>query len=192
MLRVTIPKFLAILISLFFLTIGFAYSYDDGFPEGQKVSGEHFTVYCATQVDAVNLAQRLNIGFSDRILAGENSRPSAGAGLAGMLDTLFLRVCNILDMNLYSYQGTIKVCRDYAQLEEIYKNLFSSELGGKYSFYVYNLNTIYISAERFRSEILGHEMAHAIISHFFVVQPPVKIQEVLAGYVEYQLRKTGQ
>jgi hypothetical protein len=37
--------------------------------------------------------------------------------------------------------------------------------------------------------VLGHEIAHAIMSHYFVVLPSEKIQEVLAGFVEYQLRK---
>jgi hypothetical protein len=57
------------------------------------------------------------------------------------------------------------------------------------SFYVYDLNTIYVSAGSFKREVLGHEIAHAVISHYFVVQPPMKAQEVLAGYVEYQLRE---
>lgn len=35
-------------------------------------------------------------------------------------------------------------------------------------------------------------MGHALMSHYFVVQPSVKIQEVLAGYVEYQLRKSKE
>ena len=54
------------------------------------------------------------------------------------------------------------------------------------------MNTIYASAENFKIGVIGHEIAHAVISHYFVVQPSVKIQEVLAGYVEYQLRKTDR
>jgi hypothetical protein len=32
-------------------------------------------------------------------------------------------------------------------------------------------------------------MAHALISNYFVVAPPPKVQEILAGYVEYSVRK---
>jgi hypothetical protein len=92
-------------------------------------------------------------------------------------------------MQLYSLQGKIKICKDFAQLSTIYCNFFNKELGAT-SFYVSDLNTIYTSAENFKREIIGHEIVHAIISHYFVVLPSVKIQEVLAGYVEYQLRKT--
>ena len=108
-----------------------------------------------------------------------------------MLDVLFTQVCDTLDMQLYSFQGKIKICLDRERLSQIYDDLFRKELQAS-SFYIYSLNTIYISADSFKREILGHEMAHAIISHYFVVQPSVKIQEVLAGYVEYQLRRTGK
>jgi hypothetical protein len=40
--------------------------------------------------------------------------------------------------------------------------------------------------------MLGHEIAHAIISSFFIVPPPEKIQEVLAGYVDYSLLKKSR
>ena len=55
-----------------------------------------------------------------------------------------------------------------------------------------DINTIYITAENFKKAVLGHEVAHAVISHYFVVQPSMKVQEVLAGYIEYQLRKTAE
>jgi hypothetical protein len=35
----------------------------------------------------------------------------------------------------------------------------------------------------------GHEMAHAAISNFFVAIPPVKVSELFAMYVEYNLIK---
>jgi len=106
-----------------------------------------------------------------------------------MIDTLFSQVCDILDMQLYNFHGTIKIYRDFKQVNAIYKNLFNRELPKSHSFYAYNLNTVYISAEHFSREVLGHEIGHAVISHYFVVLPSVKIQEVLATFVEYQLRK---
>ena len=183
-----------IAVIFFFLAAGYAYGYEDGFGQAKKLQTKQFTVYYAPQMDLSALAQGLKISFSDKVLAGANPKLSASGAqpeLAEALDILFLSVGNILDMNLYSFQGTIKICRDMNQLKDIYTNLFSSSLGGRFSFYVSELNTIYISAEHFQREVLGHEMAHAIMSHYFVVQPPVKASEVLAGYVEYQLRKTG-
>lgn len=184
-----------ITVSFVLITACNAYGYEDGFTQAKKITTKQFQVYYSPQLDVSALAKKLKISFSDRILAGADPKQSASTGeleFAEALDTLFLSVCSILDMNLYSFQGTIKICRDTSQLNDIYSNLFRSSLGGRFSFYASDLNTIYISQEHFQREVLGHEIAHAIMSRYFVVQPPVKASEVLAGYVEYQLRKAGE
>jgi hypothetical protein len=158
---------------------------DDGFGSGQKAESRHFTIYYAQGLNPGELAQTLDLGTEDRVL-GQGSH---GSDLGSLIDALFERVCNILDMQLYSYHGVIKVCRDFDQLNSVYNNLFDKDLTNRYSFYVHNLNTIYISAQHFKREVLGHEIGHAVISNYFVVLPSVKVQEVLATYVEYQLRK---
>jgi hypothetical protein len=161
---------------------------EDGFPSAGKVRGEYFTVYYAPQVDISSLPSKLNIHIADEFMTGRKSTTS----LAGMVDTLFRQVCDFLDMQLYSFEGSVKVCVDEDQLEQIYQRLFGKSLKGKKSFYVFELATIYVSEDNFRREILGHEMAHAIICRYFAVPPPVKMQEVLATYVEFQLRKAYQ
>lgn len=187
--------FNVIALTIIFIAAGNVYGYEDGFGQAKKLLTKQFTVYYSTQLDPSSLAGKLKISFSDRVLAGTDSKLTSLSGqpeLVEALDTLFLGVCNILDMNLYSFQGTIKICRDIAQLNDIYANLFGEPLEGRYSFYAPELNTIYISEEHFERGVLGHEISHAIMSRYFVVQPPVKVSEVLAGYVEYQLRKTGE
>ena len=184
--------FSSVIILFFFIALGKVYGYDDGFGQAKKLKTKQFTVYYSPQVDISVLAKKLKISSSDRSLAGIDPKLSASSSqpeLADALDVLFLSISNILDMNLYSFQGAIKICRDINQLADIYTNVFGSSLGGRYSFYASDLDTIYISQEHFQREVLGHEIAHAIISHHFVVQPPVKASEVLSGYVEYQLRK---
>ena len=176
----------------FLLTICASYGYDDGFASARKIESAHFAIFLAAQVEYAQLAQKLNVTQVDRIMVDADAKAGPLSTLSEMLDILFLRVCNTLDMQLYSFKGNIKICKDYEQLKSIYKNLFNADLGGMVSFYVYDLNTIYISTESFKREVLGHEIAHAVISHYFVVQPPMKVQEVLAGYVEYQLRKAAK
>lgn len=192
-----IKSFLITLILLFFSgSVYNAYSVtDDGFGPAKRIEGKYFTIYYSTQLEPSSLARQLNVTSSDKVLAGGSiieGEGFSGLGLTDMVDTLFMRVCNILDMDLYSFKGNIKICRDQKQISEIYNNLFYKELNNRRSFYVYSLNTIYISADSFKREILGHEIGHAVISHYFVVLPSVKVQEVLATYVEYQLRKSGK
>ena len=182
-----IPRIVTVSAALVLFSLGLALAgYDDGFTAAGKIESSHFAIYYAPQVEAGQLAQELNIGSSDRFLAGSGS---GVMGLGGTVDVLFRLVCDMLDMQLYSFRGNIKICQSDAQLDQAYRSLFGRTLAGKKSFYVFELNTIYISVDGFRREILGHEIAHAVMCHYFVVPPSVKIQEVLAMYVEYQLRK---
>lgn len=180
---------------LFCFCIGNASALDDGFGRAEKVEGEHFTLYYSKDTALSILIQQLNVSLSDEFLAGgpKGKEFSLEGELADMLDTLFSRVCNILDMQLYSFAGTIKICRDSMQLNYIYHNVFNNDPAKTTrSFYALANNTIYTSPENFTLGIIGHEIAHAIIANYFVVSPPEKIQEVLAAYVEYQLRFVGQ
>lgn len=178
----------ALALSLFF---GNIYAADDGFIAAGKIVAKNFTLFYESGVDVAALPRQLNLSPAERMIEGRGAAGSLSAenNLSDMLDTLFVRISDILDMHLYSFTGTIKVCKDQSRLSNIYSALYDSDLKGRYSFYAYEPNTVYISAQNFTTAVLGHEMAHAIISHYFVVLPSVKIQEILSGYVEYQLRK---
>lgn len=178
--------FLSFLFILFF-ALTTCYAIDDNFSQARKTQSQYFTICYAPGVDEGSLAQRLNIGEAERILT-EEPESSDPFSINSMVDTLFRRASDILDMHIYSFQCTIKVCRNYEELQEIYSSLFDAPLSQK-SFYVYSLNTIYTYPEAFTREIIGHEIAHAVVSRYFAVSPPIKVQEILAGYVEYQLRK---
>lgn len=181
---------------LFFSGTGSAGAIDDSFGRAKKIEGNHFTIYYAPELELYSLARQLNVAPLDQFLSGGpagKDGPTGESELAGMLDTLFLRVCDILDMHLYSFKGTVKICRDSAQLNTIYQVLFGkSAIKVTRSFYAYSVNTIYTSAENFQLGIIGQEMGHMIINNYFVVPPPEKVQEVLSAYVEFQLRNAAQ
>lgn len=165
---------------------------DDGFGAAPKQEGAYFDVYYDPSVDVADLARRLDIRASDTILSGVPSGDGTKTGgeLSDMVDTLFLQVSDILDMHIYSFRGTVKICSGPGHLNRVYLAVFGQDTEQTDSFYVFDTNTIYIAAASFQSSVLGHEMAHAVMSRFFVVAPPAKVSEVLAGYVEYQLKKT--
>jgi len=172
-------------------SVSSACALDDGFSSDKKFEGKYITAYCAPGLDVQSLMSKLNVRPSDQILAGQSRRSSdlPDGELAPMLDTLFLKVSNILDMHLYSLKTDLKICNTNDELTDIYRHLFNASLGGRRSFYVYDLNSIYISADAFQPGIVGHEMSHAIIGHYFGIPAPVKVQEVLSMYVEYNLKK---
>jgi hypothetical protein len=188
MLRSRILK-TALFCFFILLVVATNYAYeDDGFGQFKKIESQHFIIYYAPLLNPDMLTQQLNIGVGEVIIS---EQPLVrGNDLGAMLDTLFSWVGKQLDMNLYSLQGNIKICKDDVQLKQVYNTIFGRNLKVQ-SFYISEYKTIYISAEHFKKEILAHEIAHMIISHYFVVAPPQRAAEILAGYVEYQLRKSN-
>ncbi|MBF0123664.1 MAG: hypothetical protein HQL21_09755 [Candidatus Omnitrophica bacterium] len=173
------------------LTAGPSWAVEDAFPSGKKIVSRHFTITLAPGVDEGSLVTRLNIGPQHKILAGESLKgvTYSAKSLGDLLDALFGWASGVLDMQLYSYRGDIKVTSTPQQLKDVYYKLYGRESRSDKGFYIFEGNTLYVTADAFTREIVGHEVAHAIISNFFVVQPPEKVAEVLAGYIEYQLRK---
>jgi hypothetical protein len=162
---------------------------EDGFVAAQTLQSRYFTVFVASGTDGSALVRSLNISPGHKILAGYRG---ATDNLPDLLDALFVWANNVLDMQVSSYKGTIKITLDGSQLKELYRRLYGIDPRSDKAFYIWETNTLYICSTDFTKEILGHEMAHAIISNFFVVQPPAKVAEVLAGYIEYELRKSSR
>lgn len=178
---------LIIVFTAFFSSLSLA---QDAGDFNRKCEGKYFTIYYQQGVDLLEVVQRIDISPSQYLIFDSNSSEvDPRINLTKTIDALFLEVCDILDMHLYSFQGNIKICRDFNELKKIFYGYFNQELKAA-SFYVHEFNTINIDMLSLNAGILGHEIAHAIICHYFVVLPPMKIQEVLAGYVEYQLRKS--
>jgi len=183
---------IAAILLLFFAGHLFAIEIEDGFGPAKKIEGKYFTIYYSQDMDISKLSQQLNITTADRIIAGKaiSWDISSYQPIAAMTDILYDIVGDMIDMHVYNFKGNIKICHDYTCLNKIYKTLFDKDLAPYMaSFYVSATGTIYISGENFRREVLGHEIAHAVINNYFVVSPPVKVQEILAKYIEYQLRK---
>lgn len=123
--------------------------------------------------------------------ARELRQASDGDGdsdIAGKIDALFMRVQEILDMRRKMARVTIKIYPDSATLQEVYQRLFPGENPMR-AWYLFEKNTIYVSVADLHEGMLAHEMAHAIIDHFFAVRPPSSTAEILARYVGKHLDK---
>ncbi|MCX5708009.1 MAG: hypothetical protein NTY14_03390 [Candidatus Omnitrophica bacterium] len=150
---------------------------------------QYFSIYAEAPVDAYAVVSKLKF---DYLRFGEKLTKGAEDDLAQILvktiDGLYLEVSDIIDIHIYSFKGTIRVLPDRPSLEALLKKDYNLDFPER-SLYYFEKNTIFISQADITLGMLGHEMAHAIISNFFVVPPPPKVQEILAGYVEYSLNK---
>jgi len=172
------------------LFCGFAYAEGvrDGFQAAKKIESNYFTVLVESGVDLDTLASKIFVPPSIKAIIKKPIPSRNSYGLANQLDTLYLAISELMDIQMTEFNCKLKICKDASGLSAIANKLFGRRIqtGG---FYVVAIDTLYVDAENVTINILGHELSHAIQTHYFVVPPPEKIQEILAGYVEYQLRK---
>ncbi|MBU0693662.1 MAG: hypothetical protein KKC11_03205 [Candidatus Omnitrophica bacterium] len=143
------------------------------------------------ECELVEFAQKINVNYFLQMDIPSSDTKNFDSIISKTLDALYLEVSDILDIHIYSYHGKIKV---YPNKEKLKENVFRNYPGQKYNLpavYIHPDNAIHISLADLTLGMLAHEIAHAIISHYFVVPPPAKVQEVLAGYVEYSIRKSA-
>ncbi len=152
--------------------------------------GKYFDVYASPGLSGSAVRNKLQYWFMphpDFVLEKRRS----GDILAQTFDTLFLNVADILDIHSYNFKGRIYILADTKDLNAISFKFFQEKpLSG--GFYVPQKKTIYITFDDLSLKVLSHEMAHALMVHYFVVPPSAKIQEILSGYVEFSLRKSMQ
>jgi len=161
----------------------------DGFITARTLESRYFTILVEGGVNTQKLAMMLSVPPSIRAIVRDPIPYATSYELTDQLDIFFLAVSEIMDVRLKDFKCKIKICKDASSLSAVAGSLFGIELtpGG---FYVVAVDTLYIDAENVNLNIFGHELSHAIQCHYFVVPPPERLQEVLAGFVEYQLRKT--
>jgi hypothetical protein len=155
----------------------------------ETVETKYFTILFCSGCSVAEFAQKISAESSIRFETYTESRSDINSIIKTDIDTLYLEVGDVLDMHLDSYHGKINVYPDNISVSEIafgnakiIENLLPSV-------YVPSQNAIYVSLKDLNPGMLSHEMAHALISNYFVVAPPPKVQEILAGYVEYSVRK---
>jgi hypothetical protein len=173
-------------IFILILLSGSAYAQTSG---KQVAQGTYFSVYCDGISDAYAVLGKIDMNYLVYSAGSGKGADNVSGILAKTLDGLYQEVSDILDIHIYSFKGTIQVLPDQPSLNSLFKQTYGIDFNER-SIYYFEKNTIYISLADMTIGMLGHEIAHAIISHYFVVPPPARIQEVLCGYVEYSLRKT--
>jgi hypothetical protein len=172
------------------LALAFSLLCADTGPAQDVVEGKYFTVYYGN-CDLAEIARKLDAEHFLHIdvFSRKHAQGDFNSVIADLFDSIYLEVSDILDIHMYSFKGTVHVLPSRAGIKDLLAKYMVNPPDMP-SFYFQEKNTIYISFTDMSLGMLSHEIAHAIISNYFVVLPPVKVQEVLAGYVEYSIRKS--
>ena len=119
-----------------------------------------------------------------------SSEPAAAATqeeeVAQRLDRLLKKAEEMLDMYPPDLKLTIKIFKNETSLGETYFKIFGERKDYE-AFYIHQYETIYTSEYGISDSVIIHEMAHAVVDHYFSANPPPKVSEILATYVDQHL-----
>lgn len=108
--------------------------------------------------------------------------------ISARLQFLLMRVEDVLGMKPMIARVDLKVLRSREELQEKSFEITRQREDHK-AFYAHGLRTIFSSEQDIIDSIIAHEMAHAVIDHYFMAPPPSKVAELLAGYVDEHLER---
>ncbi|MDD4183176.1 MAG: hypothetical protein PHT53_05085 [Candidatus Omnitrophica bacterium] len=155
----------------------------------ETIETKYFKVSICEGCSLSSFAEKINATGLFRLDTLSKNNSDIRSVIKEGIDSLFLEVCDVLNINLESYRGSLVVYPDVVEVSKAISGSAQIVEANLPSVYIPSHNTIYISFNDATAGMLAHEMAHAVISTYFVVAPPAKVQEILAGYVEYSIRK---
>jgi len=97
-----------------------------------------------------------------------------------------MRVEDILGMKPFIPKLKIELYRTRKDIQEAYASQEGLGIDAR-SFYVHRQALIFSSEQDLIDSIIAHEMAHAVIDHFFKAPPPVQVAELLSAHVDEHL-----
>jgi hypothetical protein len=150
---------------------------------------KHTIVQYQSSSDLRKLNQKVDFSPGSWGLQGLFAKPSPHelrSQTKRMLDALYERVQEILDMRKRMKPVVIRVYSTKQQLHAAYDDVYGKRCQLR-AWYIYETNTIYVTVEDLHEGILAHEMAHAVIDHYLLVRPPPATTEILARYVDSHL-----
>jgi hypothetical protein len=149
----------------------------------------YFTIQLDDKADIIALTDQLRSVRVRQVEGLTGATSDAHVMLHSLLDALYSEVCDILDIHMPAFTINLEVVTDRAGVANGVEACSMARKEAP-SFYCRDSNTIYIANKDVSVGVLGHEIAHAVINQYFMIPPPEKMQEVMAGYVEYSLMKS--
>ncbi|MCX5715609.1 MAG: hypothetical protein NTV07_01865 [Candidatus Omnitrophica bacterium] len=179
-----------ILLGLVFLAISAGLAYGQSAESWIVTKGYFCTLYIKDDVNIADLnnkidTYRVDYGLTEKPkLTGQKPEDE----ILYKFDVIFLKVQELLDMRPPNMHPDIRIYRTKEEIDKVYVEICNEE--GKFiAFYIFNLNTLYACEERVSESVIAHEIAHCVLDHHFNVAPPQKIGEMLAHYVELNLKE---
>ena len=109
------------------------------------------------------------------------------------VDKIVETICSLLDMHPPNLRFGINLYRTQSEVTSAYYrasgtanayNAHGASGPAPIAFYSHGPRNISVAIDNISDNVLAHEIAHAIISAYFVIPPPARMQEILAQYMD--------
>lgn len=104
------------------------------------------------------------------------------------VDTVVEQAETILEMFPDKLHIRIVLLADQDEVSRVFMQKYNKKVN-YLAFYSLSEDTIYLSVDDVNLSILAHEIAHAIVDHYFDVRPPYNIHELMAQFVEKRINE---
>lgn len=99
------------------------------------------------------------------------------------LDTIMEKVEVVLDMFPANLRINVVLLASAGDVSRVFAQKYGKR-ANHIAYYSLSEDTIYVSVENARLEVIAHEMGHAIVDHYFTERPPYNIHELMAQFAE--------
>lgn len=147
------------------------------------------TIFFKHDVDIRKVNSRIDTYRIDYGLTEKPSRASndTEGEIAYKFDLIFFKVQEILDMRPNGLHLNVRIYKGQDDLDRVYMEIFDQD--NKFiAYYIFKLNSLFMSEEKISANVMAHEIAHCIVDHYFSVIPPTKVAEMIAQYADAHLR----
>ena len=150
---------------------------------GIEIQSRFASLDYQNSADLNRLYKALRDGFGFGFNGG--SAVKVEAEIRNRLDEFAGRVQEILDMHPKNFHYRLCLLPDRQAVNARYYAEYKKQ-PDFIAYFSPKSDTIYVSLDDLERTVIVHELAHAVIHHYFNQAPPVKIHELLAQYVQNQ------
>lgn len=148
-----------------------------------QAQGRYVTLHYTSKEHLKSFNENLDLGRKLSNQVSKKNIVTIEDEVLAKLDTIMEKAEVVLDMfpaNLHINVVLLGVAGDVSRV-------FAQKYGKRanhIAYYSLSEDTIYISVRDTRLAVIAHEMAHAIVDHYFTERPPYNIHELMAQFAE--------
>ncbi len=150
-----------------------------------EISSRYTTIIYSNETQLRRFNKEIKLGSLSYLMRNKTSINFEDE-IKNKMDVLIEKVESILEMYPREIKISIVLLDSEKEVQGIYHRKYGRHVDF-IAFYSPKDKTIYLSINDVELAVLAHELAHAVIDHYYGITTPAKIHEVLAQYVETHL-----